>query len=181
MYSFAEELRSIAKEIEEPEEGEVKTSFVPESVTVYFSAPDRTTTEEISEGGNFQWTRYELLFKREKHDATGKLLDAHHFVYKTPLYPWGTEAPGGQEVVDANPDVTEIDLTPMEAARYLARYKGNPLLEGPNLYPLGLKGFYVNIHRSVGKKKYPYDVFNRKFRNSGFYKVVTKGHELENP
>lgn len=153
-----------------------RTVYEPESVRVYFSAPDRASTEEVSEGGNFQWTRYELTFKRVKLDKKGKIAEVKHYVYKTPLFAWGAEAPGGQEVIDADPAITEADITIDEAKRNMPN-----VLSGPELYPAGLKGTYVNTHRTATGKDYTYDEFNRKFRRSDFYKVVTKTHKLENP
>lgn len=178
MISIATTLRIIAQEAEEDSEEKdtsLRYKYEPEKVTVFFSAPDHVTTQEVSDGGNFQWTRYELLFKRVGYDK-GKLETVHHYIYKTPLYPWGERAPGGQEVVDADPRITEVDLLPQEAERVLPKY-----LKDLKLYPPGLVGIYVNTHKSAPGKKYPYAEFNRKFRKSGFYKVVTKSHDLENP
>jgi len=145
---------------------ETSTGYEPESIRVYFSAPDKSSTETVSEEGNFQWIRYEMIFKRNNN----------HYIYKTPLYAWGLRAPGGQEVLDAKEAVTEEDVTPDEAQRGLAKY-----LRKPELYPAGLKGTYINNHKSARGKKYPYDVFNRKFRKSDFYKVVSKSKKLVNP
>lgn len=154
--------------------------YEPEEVKIYFSAPDRPTTETVTEEGNFQWTRYELIFKRTTLDSKGKTEDVRHYIYKTPLYSWGEEAPGGQEVIDSNPAITEADMTPEEAKREVT-WKGKHILRGPSLYPSGLKGTYVNTHKTAPGKEYTYDEFNRKFRKSDFYKVVTKEKKLESP
>lgn len=157
-----------------------KTVYEPEEVKVYFSAPDKPSTEEIGEEANFQWTRYELIFKRIKYDEEGKPEEIKHYIYKTPLYPWGEEAPGGQEVIDSDPAITRADIAPNEAKR-LVKLKDKKILEKPDLYPVGLEGTYINTHKSAPGKEYTYDDFNRKFRKSGFYKVITKTHKLENP
>lgn len=173
MISIASIIRVLAQEAEKPSAG--RSKYVPEKVTVFFSAPDKPSVETPSGEGNFQWTRYELLFREETFEK-GKLVKAHHYIYKTPLWPWGDESPGGQEVVDANPKITEIDLSPEEVKRGLPK-----ILRGPNLYPPGLQGFYVNTHKSAVGKEYTYGDFDKKFRKSGFYKVITKSKKEENP
>lgn len=157
-----------------------RVMYEPEKVTVYFSAPDKPSTETVTEEGNFQWTRYELIFKRVILGSDAKERDIKHYVYKTPLYSWGEEAPGGQEVVDSNPDITEVDLTPEEAKREIT-WRGKHILRGPEIYPAGLEGIYINTHKSAPGKEYTYDKFNKKFRQSDFYKVVSKSKKLENP
>lgn len=170
MFSIADHIRRIAAEAEKPS----RFKYEPEKVRVYFSAPDEPTTEEISsKGGNFQWTKYELLFKRTEL-KDGKPVSIKYYKYVTPLYPWGEEAPGGQEVLDADPKITEADMTPEEAKRALRKY-----LSKPDLYPRGLSGYYINTKE--GEKAYTYEKFNKKFRQSGFYKYVTRTHKLETP
>lgn len=176
MLKITDLLRKVAAEAEKKEQKAARTLYDPISVRVFFSAPDKPTTQTISEEGNFQWTRYHLTYKRVKYNKNGKPVEVKHYTYETPLYPWGTRAPGGQEVVDADPDITEVDMTPEEAQRAMPT-----ILRKPDLYPTGLKGFYVNTHKSAPNKEYTYEEFNRKFRKSDFYKVVTKSKKLENP
>jgi len=107
-------------------------------------------------------------------------ISVRHYIYYTPLHTWGGEKPGGQEVTDRNPAITEADMTP-EEAKDKVTWRGKKILEKPELYPAGLKGSYINTHKSARNKEYTYDEFNRKFRKNDFYKVVTKGHKLENP
>lgn len=166
-------LRRLAAAIE-PVQAPKKVKYVPEGVTVYFSAPDKPTTETITESGNFQWTKYELLFKQEASDGAIK-----HYVYKTELYPWGLGSPGGESIEGTD------EITPDELKRALI-YNGKKILENPEIYPQGLHGTYVNTHKTApmgkyGGHAYTYDEFNRKFRKSEFYKVVTRDLKQESP
>lgn len=163
-------------EEEKAPKGPVRYKYAPERVTAYFEAPDKPSTATVSDEGNFQWTRYELLFTRSEYTTGGKLEEGKHFIFRTPLYPWGVEAPGGQEVLSGEKFLTEKSVTPDEAKRNLIKY-----LAKPELYPAGLHGTYINIHKSAPGKKYPFAEFDRKFRKSGFYKVVSKEKELKNP
>lgn len=177
MDSIQNFIRDLAGHIAAKEGREI---YEPEKVRAYFSAPDKPSTETVTEEGNFQWTRYELIFKRTILGPKDSPTEIKHFIYKTPLYSWGEEAPGGQEVVDSDPDITKADMTPEEAKREVT-WRGKHILRGPDLYPVGLEGVYINTHKSAPGKEYTYDDFNKKFRKSGFYKVVSKSKKLENP
>jgi len=180
--STSDFLRHIAQEVEEKTEKEKKpekgrAEYIPEEVRVYFSAkpPEKPSTETISEEGNFTWGKgfgipgYEFIFR--KGDS--------HYIYELPITPWGLrDVKGTAEVSDADPNITEADITPSEVEKIFSKIVKKPLL-----YPPGLRGYYINTDKSDPEegKKIPYAKFDQKYRKSGFYKVVSKTKKLENP
>jgi hypothetical protein len=162
------------KEKPEPEEDSSSKGLSPEMVRLFFMAPDDPSTKTITPEGNFQWVGYELLFKKNQK----------HYKYRTPLWAYGDEAEGDQTVVDSENEETK-DLSLDQVKDSLKKYR--------MVYPAGLSGFYYNVPESLAKskfdvdqwiragKKYTFSDFDKKFRKSGFYKLVNKGKKLENP
>jgi len=174
-------LEDIEKE-EEPKKnpGESSSGGVdPEKVRLFFMAPDNPSTKTLTPEGNFQWVGYELLFKK----------DGKHYKYQTPLWAYGEEASGDQSILEFDLNSKELtetkDFSIDQAKNLLKKYR--------TIYPEGLSGFYYNVPEQFAKgkvnidqwarygKKYTYGDFDKKFRKSGFYKVVGKDKELQNP
>jgi len=181
----------VEEEEKTPEKKEPDSeAMVPEKVRLFFMAPDEASTETITDQGNFQWIGYELTFK----------VGAQHYVYRTPLWPWGEEKKGGDQIVlESDPQTDKIeesgDFTLDQVKRGLEKYRAVSPNTGPDIYKAlnNISGFFYNVDKNDSStfnvdnwkktsKRYTYEDFNKKFRDSGFYKLVSKSDKkLVNP
>lgn len=175
---------------EEESKGSSKGLMIPEKARLFFMAPDNASTETITPQGNFQWIGYELTFQS----------GSQHYVYRSPLWPWGEEKKGGdQTVLEFDPQTEEVeesdDFTVDQAKKSLKSFRAIPPNTGPNIYKAlsNISGFFYNVPKgdvaivNMDKwkktaKRYTYEEFKQKFRDSGFYKLVSKNEKkLVNP
>lgn len=171
MYSLADYIRKIGAE----------TEYKIEGIKIFFSAPKPKSPssetldikEEKSEGANFEWIAYQVLF----------LKGETYYIYNIDLGPNGQEKPPAT-VFESDSDwsgkkksIPARDIIPGDIKRAFPR-----ILKGPNLKPWKeAQTIYVNIDESDKGNTYSSEEFKRNFDNDFYIVLNPKSKKLVNP